>query len=420
MSLKKLKSAPVFFYTDIQIAPFGQGASIRIYTNLRAYVDLGCKVEVVQFQNKRGPLIQKNDLPSPEIKLTQIDYMVQKVNKFNRLMYYLGYAKSSVLDVLFPIRPFVVEEVKKRNQLIPDAIHHFEYDQMASAAVAFKKIKAIWSNHDILSIRIPMLREMRKVLKSLSGRECSRRLRLVRTRTAEDWISNHSKLILNIAKHENTEFVQNRRYPQAELLPMSWPDEEAPKRQRGWMANGILRMLHLGSVDGFIGYDSLRFILENVFPLLHNYLLESLELLVVGKIGETHFSQHILQLAREYPQVKFLGYINDIKPIYAEVDLQLVGGVRATGLRTRIVESMVFGVPVLSMKEMAKGLHMLRHGENILLAENAREFADEIVKVMATPECLPKLAVEGRKTYEKFYSREVEADSLAQYLEKYT
>ena len=97
-----------------------------------------------------------------------------------------------------------------------------------------------------------------------------------------------------------------------------------PQRRRDWMADGVLRMLHLGSVDGFVGYDSLRFILGEIFPLLSDDSLQSLDLFVVGKMGGTPYANKIRKLAHNYPQVKFFGFVDDIKQIYAEVDTWLV------------------------------------------------------------------------------------------------
>lgn len=416
-SLEQLKKEPLFFYTDVRIAPSGQGSSMRVFTNLRAYADLGFNIEVV-FLGKEEEPITIPEYPGSNIKIHRYSKTVQKSSCFKRAAFYLSLPKSTVLDSMFPIRTALKPIIQRNIQKHPHAIHHFEYDHFASAAAAFKGINAVWSHHDILSERIPLLRNMRSEFKKLSGHDLYRYTRLKRVRQAEDWIANHCQLILNIAQHEHTEFRQNRQYSQAVLFPMSWPDEEAPTRQRRWMADGILRMLHLGSIDGFIGYDSLRFILEHVFPLIPDHDLECLELWVVGKIGETQYSQRIQALAQRYPQVKLFGFVDHLKQVYAEVDVQLVGGLRATGLRTRIIESMVYQIPVLSTTEMAKGLHGLVKGENILLAENAQDFARQITKMLTNPQQLPKIALAADQTYTQLYSRQVASEILQQFLEK--
>ncbi|MBN1304030.1 MAG: glycosyltransferase [Anaerolineales bacterium] len=238
-------------------------------------------------------------------------------------------------------------------------------------------------------------------------------------RESENWIASRVKLILNIAAHENEEFRNNRHYLHAELFPMSWPDEEIAPRKRAWLADGILRLLHLGSIDAFMGYDSLKFIFENVLPLIPKNKLKRMEWLIAGKVGQSQYSQHIQQLAKAYPQVRFLGFVDDLKDLYGQVDIQIVGGTRATGLRTRIIESFVFGVPVLSTVEAARGVAGLSPERNIILAQDAAAFARLLAGMLTRPEALADIAQNARRTYDICYSRGVAVDRLASLLEKY-
>lgn len=417
-SIRILSENPVYFYTDSEIAPYGQGSSIRQYSNLRAYLDLGFKVEVVQFVDRNGELRPATTVPFPEITWTRVDYASKQLNLWHKLVGLVGFPKRMMLNVLWPVRPFVVRQVRLREEMTPNAIHHFEYDNIASAAASFSRLNAIWSNHDILSMRIPLLRQMRReLLIDVQGdRSDARRIRqLIKS---EKWIAGHCKLILNIAKHEYAEFHIRRRFVQAELFPMSWPHEDRVPRQRDWMADGKLRLLHLGSVDGFVGYDSLRFILEHVFPLLTSHQLDRIELLAVGKVTQSVFSQQIRKLAGNYPQVKFLGYVDDIRKVYAQADLQVVGGIRATGLRTRIIESFAYGLPVLSTSISARGVACLSLDDNIFLAEDARIFTSKLVGVLLRPAQLADVADRARQTYDEHFSRPVVAEKLRTFLEK--
>ncbi|MCE9644887.1 MAG: glycosyltransferase family 4 protein [Chloroflexi bacterium] len=417
-SIEILRRKPVYFYTDAQIAPDGQGSSIRVYTNLRAYLDLGFYVEIIQFVNLSDKASQFREVIIPNTKWVRIDYFPQATNILKRSAYFIGFPKSIVLDIIFPIKPFVVEQIRQRDQLHPDAIHHFEYDDLASAAVDFKNINSVWSNLDILSTRVVLLREMRKEFSNEKINQ-SDQARMQQLRDSENLIARHIKLILSIASHEHDEFRNHRKYKNAEFFPMSWPDEDALPRRREWVASGVLRLLHLGSVDGFLGYDSLKFILEKVFPLLPKDKLNSIELLIVGQVNDSEYSQHISKLAKAYPQVKLLGYVEDLKQIYSKVDLQVVGGTRATGLRTRIIESFVYGLPVLSTWEAAKGVMALSENVNVLLATDPLIFANKITEVLLHPELLPELANRARQTYDQYYSRKVAAEKLQTYLENY-
>jgi len=401
----------VFFYSPGEIAPGGSGSALRQFSNLRAYLDLGLDVEVFQFfrQGQKTPA----KLAAPE-KWTQIECAPRPTTFLKRFAFYAGFPRGAILETIFPLRPFVIHAMRSNAAKEPNALHHFEYIDAASAALEMNPIKSIWSCHDIFSRRIPLLWAMRAKEESKESRY--RRVRVQNLRRAEDWTARGNHLILNIAIHEQQEF-QRRGYHHAEFFPMSWADETPAPRKRGWTADGKLRLLHLGSVDGFLGYDSLRFILEEVFPLLPADFLQRAELLIAGKIGKSDFSDKIRQLAKPYPQVKFLGFVDDVKALYGECDLQIVGGVRATGMRTRVIESFVYGVPVLSTTESARGVAYLTHGENILLADEPPAFAAELQTLNAQK--LNALAQTARQTYDQFYARPVAAAKLAELLEKY-
>jgi glycosyltransferase involved in cell wall biosynthesis len=417
-SIETLQTKLVYFYTESQILPYGQGTSMRQYSNVRAYLDLEFRVQITHFVKGNQGVPAKETLPFPEVTIEHIEYLPPPVSFLHKLAFRVGLSKDILLNAMFPIRPFVVEQVRFHEKKTPKAIHHFEYDNLACAAVRFNNLNAIWSHHDILSWRVPLLWEMRKEFTGVEINRAKQR-RIKQLRDSEDWIANSCKLILNIAQHEHIEFHQNRNYTHAQLFPMSWPDEKPVHRNRSWMSDGRLRLLHLGSVEGFIGYDSLRFILEQVFPLFPALQLEKLELQVVGKVGQSEFSRKIRSLAEPYPQVKFLGYADDIRQAYAETDLQVVGGTRATGLRTRIIESFVYGLPVLSTIEAARGVAKLCDGENILLADNAPQFAAALDDVLSDPGRLSVIAENARRVYDQHYSRRVAAAKLASYLEKY-
>jgi len=141
---------------------------------------------------------------------------------------------------------------------------------------------------------------------------------------------------------------------------------------------------------------------------------------VVGTVADSFYCNRILEIAKPYPQVRFLGFAEDLRAMYAQVDVQVVGGVKASGLRTRIIESMVCGVPVLSTPEMAEGLSGLADGENILLAADAQDYADKLTNLVTFPPDFDQLANSARETYERVYSRSVAADVLAEALTKFS
>src|SRR6185295_12333289 len=112
---------------------------------------------------------------------------------------------------------------------------------------------------------------------------------------------------------------------------------------------------------------------------------------VVGEFLQSERSRAIQKLCAPYPQVRLEGFQPEIRPFYGAADLQVVGSTEATGLRTRIVESFAYAVPVLSTPVGAEGVEGLADNVNILLAESPDLFAQRIRELLAAPARLQAL-----------------------------
>ena len=404
--LDVLKQEPVFFFTATPIAPGGQGASMRVYGNLRAYLDLGFRVELIHFADEDA-MDKTLTLPEGEIHLTRVARERREMNRiFKKLAMHLAWPPSLFLNAMFPQRQQLVRVVRPLFQEHPRALYHFEYDDFASTAAAFPGMRSVWSNHDLFSQRVKLIWQSRDERRSPDRSEAERKRVIRRVRQAEDVLARHASLILNIATHEHAEFLR-RGYRNAVLFPMSWPDEALVPRARAWKEDGKLRLLHLGSVNGLVGYESLSYLIGEVFPLLAPAVLDGLELWVVGTVADSFYCNRVLEMAKPYPQIRFFGFVEDIRAIYAQVDVQVVGGVKSSGLRTRIIESMVYGVPVLSTAAMAEGLSGLVDGENVFLAADAPGYADRLTQLVNSPPDFELVARSARETYDLVYSRKV-------------
>lgn len=419
IALNRLREKPVYFYTPSIPRPSGDGFMMRTYTNARAFLDLGFAVEVIVFSNVPSHPLEYPNPEGRDVKITEVISKPVRPTLLDRIAYQVGFPFEAVLNVSFPSRKQVQAEVMKRENCTPGAIHHFESISMASAAIGIKGLNAIYSCHDSVVKRNVVVFMMREEVEKVQKSDRRRKLRINYLQRSEREVAASCKLVLAIAAHEKEELRQNLGYSHIELLPMSWPNEETVTRMRRWLEDGKLRLLHVGKVDDFLGYYSLKFLLEEVFPRVPKDVLDKIELFVAGELGNSAYTNRILEKARSYPQVRFLGYVDDLRSLYGSTDLHVVGTDRATGLRTRIIESFVYGLPVLSTSEAAAGVVGLQAGKNILLADDASSYAQVLTNLFEAPIRLGEIAAEARRTYDENYSRRVEAAALAKFLEYY-
>lgn len=85
------------------------------------------------------------------------------------------------------------------------------------------------------------------------------------------------------------------------------------------------------------------------------------------------------QIQQQYPNVEFAGFVDDLGEALAGT-VMIVPLRVGSGIRMKILEAGAYGIPVVSTRVGAEGL-MINDGEDILLADGAKEFIDAIVRL---------------------------------------
>jgi glycosyltransferase involved in cell wall biosynthesis len=399
----------------------GTGTHNRLYSNVRAYLDLGYAVEIICFRTRPDwPFKTDATLAGATWTEISLDGALNTAGNgtFCRLAYWAGVPFESGFNYHFKTRSRIQSEMVARENQHPGAIHHLEYISCACSAINLPRLNCIWSHHDMESKfkegHLRMREEVSGRRFKAADRRSLRWLRRGERRAARD-----SLLILCIAEHEARFMQQEWGCRHAEFFPMSLPEETAPIRTREWLGGGKLRLFHLGRIDSLPSFRSLEFLLEKVFPLMKAAVREVIELIVVGEIRDSDLSRRIQQLATQYPQVSFAGFQSDIRKFYAESDAQVVGSSDATGLRTRIIESFAYGVPVISTSIGAEGIAGLESGRNILIADSPEDYGRALEEMVKSRLRLTSLAEAGKQLYSSTYSRRVVARQLDVLLNRY-
>ena len=417
-NLSQLRQNPVYIYALGRPRATGSGAEARLFTTIRAYLDLGFDVELIRFVTDRASY--EDGLPADVLseRVTEIEFQSPRSTITQRIAFRVGWPFSSILNIFYPWLPLLGQEVQSREKQTPGAIHHFEYLATASVVTTLPPLNSIFGSQDIEHLRNIKITKLRQEFGD-SHRKWYRRLRVRYLKRAERSAAKQSRLVLAIASHE-AEFMRRQwKLDNVELFPMSCPNETMIQRSRSWVANGQLRLLHLGRIDSIQTFRSLEFLLEEVFPRLEVDVLKAIHLSVIGKIADSPRTQRIFELATSYPQVEFLGFQEEIRDAYAMADLQVVGSRDTTGIRTRIIESFAYGLPVLSTYTGAMGIVGLEAGKNILLEDDPEAFANTLTIALRETDKLIEIAAAGRRVYDKHYSRQIASDRLGQLLTQY-
>lgn len=121
-------------------------------------------------------------------------------------------------------------------------------------------------------------------------------------------------------------------------------------------------------------YDGVMWFLENCWKKLQSNNSDY-KLRIIGKWSEGTKTR----LGEQYSNVEFAGFVDDLgKALTGTV--MIVPLRVGSGIRMKILEAGAYGVPVVSTRVGAEGL-MINDGEDILLADGAKEFIDAIVRL---------------------------------------
>jgi len=95
------------------------------------------------------------------------------------------------------------------------------------------------------------------------------------------------------------------------------------------------------------------------------------------------------------PDVRVTGWVDDLRPILGRATLAIVPIRAAHGVQSKALTGMALGLPTVITSEAAGGIQV-RHEEHALVARNAEDFADAVVRLLESPQDRIRLAAAGR------------------------
>lgn len=156
-------------------------------------------------------------------------------------------------------------------------------------------------------------------------------------------------------------------------------------------------ILHLGTMFWPPNSNGVLWFAREVLPLIHNEMPET-RFVVIGK----NPPKEVEALAAD-PRIKVTGYVEDLAPYLAQTDAFVVPLHAGSGMRVKILDAWMWGLPIVSTPIGAEGIRV-REEETILLAETASDFAAATLRLLNNPKLNQKLRINGRAWVEQHYS----------------
>jgi len=150
-----------------------------------------------------------------------------------------------------------------------------------------------------------------------------------------------------------------------------------------------------GSMDWMPNEDGVAYFVEKILPVIRRDIPEA-AFWAVGRRPPRRLQ------ALASSGVVVTGAVEDIRPYLAKAALCVVPLRSGSGTRIKIFEAMTMGKAVVSTSMGAEGLPV-RHGDNIILADDPADFARQVVDLLRDPPRRQQLGHAARQLVEENY-----------------
>lgn len=159
-----------------------------------------------------------------------------------------------------------------------------------------------------------------------------------------------------------------------------------------------------GVLDYRPNLDAAQHLVDEVWPIVRRRRPQA-RLLIVGRGDEAERER----LRR--PGVELTGEVPDVRPYLAGAAVVIVPIRMGGGTRLKVVEALSMAKAMVSTTLGCEGVNV-RHGEHLLVADGAEEFAGAVVKLLEDHRLAAELGRAGRRRMEEEYSWELAGERL--------
>jgi len=146
-------------------------------------------------------------------------------------------------------------------------------------------------------------------------------------------------------------------------------------------------------------YDAMNYFLEHIYPEIKREVPDA-QLSVTGRTEGVD-----IQSLPNDDQVRFTGYVDDIRDVVARSSVCVVPLRQGGGTRLKILEAMALGIPVVTTSKGAEGL-AVESGKHLIIADEPSEFAAATIRLLRDRSLRASLASQGYALVQERYGWE--------------
>lgn len=151
-----------------------------------------------------------------------------------------------------------------------------------------------------------------------------------------------------------------------------------------------------GKMDYRPNVDAVLWFAEEILPRIRQDLPNA-HFYIVGQAPHPR-----LNVLRGQPGIILTGFVPTILPYLQAASVFVVPLRMGSGTRLKVLEAMAVGCPIVSTSIGAQGLN-IEDGEELILADTAREFAKAVVRLQNQPQLMETMSKKAQTFVEAYY-----------------
>jgi glycosyltransferase involved in cell wall biosynthesis len=166
------------------------------------------------------------------------------------------------------------------------------------------------------------------------------------------------------------------------------------------------RLVWVGGMTGPYNSDAVDFFIQKIWSLVKDKAPG-----VTVDFAGGGPTQTLRNKASEDPSVQVLGFVPDIRPIVQRASVFIAPIRIGSGTKIKVLNAMAQGKPVVATTTAAEGIDVTP-GENILISDDPKEFAEKIVYLLGHERLAREMGTRARELIERRYSWDVIAHDI--------
>jgi glycosyltransferase involved in cell wall biosynthesis len=203
---------------------------------------------------------------------------------------------------------------------------------------------------------------------------------------------NRAEVIVGIQENESN-FFRQLLGPSRRVITVGHMVDLQPVPRPGGADLLFLGSPYTANIDGITHF------IEKCFPLIRAAVPQA-RLLLAGSICRV--------LKPNTAGIELIGEVGDVREAYARADVVINPVLAGTGLKTKTIEALAFGCPLVTTSCGAEGL-MEAAGRAFCLADDPASFAGAVIELLSQPEAAARYAKGAIKFVEQWNHEQLRA-----------